>query len=241
MLKLGVNIDHGATVRQARHCTTYPCVVEAVKVCEAAGAWGITAHLREDRRHINDVDIVAIHRTAQRLNMEMAVTDEMVKIASKLKPHSCCLVPEKREELTTEGGLNVADALSRVSNATKLLQSNGIKVSLFIDPEERQIALASELGADYIELHTGSYANATGLEQVKELDRLIAAAELAHSLGLKVNAGHGIDYDNIAGIFKIPHLNELNIGFSIISRALFVGLDSAVKEMRQLMDLYTIN
>lgn len=241
MLKLGVNIDHVATVRQARQCTTYPCVVEAVKVCEAAGAWGITAHLREDRRHINDVDIVAIHRTAQRLNMEMAVTDEMVKIASKLKPHSCCLVPEKREELTTEGGLNVADALSRVSNATKLLQSNGIKVSLFIDPEERQIALASELGADYIELHTGSYANATGLEQVKELDRLIAAAELAHSLGLKVNAGHGIDYDNIAGIFKIPHLNELNIGFSIISRALFVGLDSAVKEMRQLMDLYTIN
>ena len=238
MLKLGVNIDHVATLRQARGAA-YPSVIEAVKVCEAAGAWGLTAHLREDRRHINDVDIVAIHAHAARLNMEMAITEEMLKIAGDLQPNSCCLVPEKRQELTTEGGLNVADALSKVSRAVKTLQSRNIKVSLFIDPEERQIALAKEVGADYIELHTGSYSNAAGAEQVRELDRLIQAAELAHSLGLKVNAGHGIDYENIAGILRVPYLNELNIGFSIISRALFTGLDQAVREMRRLMDVYT--
>ncbi len=239
MLKLGVNVDHVATLRQARG-EKFPDVVKAALVCEAAGAWGITTHLREDRRHINDVDLVAVHGAVKHLNMEMAVTDEMVKIATGLVPNSCCLVPEKRQELTTEGGLNVAENLSKVSNAVATLRAKKIAVSLFIDPEERQIALASEVGADMVELHTGSYANARGADQVRELDRLIEGAELAASLGLKVNAGHGIDYENIAGIFKIPHLNELNIGFSIISRALFVGLDKAVREMRDLMDAYSL-
>ena len=239
MLKLGVNVDHVATLRQARR-GVYPDVVSAAKLCETFGAWGITAHLREDRRHINDVDIAALKANVTHLNMEMAVTDEMVEIASRLVPNSCCLVPEKRQELTTEGGLNVAESLSRVSNAVVRLHEKGIKVSLFIDPEERQIALAKEVGADYIELHTGRYSNTSGTEQVAELDRLIAGAELAYSLGLKVNAGHGIDYDNMAGILRVPHLSELNIGFSIISRAVFVGLGEAVKEMRKLMDTYTM-
>lgn len=240
MLNLGVNVDHVATLRQARGAA-FPDVVQAAKLCEASGAWGITAHLREDRRHINDVDIVAIHGNVGRLNMEMAVTGEMVEIASGLCPHSCCLVPEKRQELTTEGGLNVADNLSKVSKAVAALHAKKIKVSLFIDPEERQIALAREIGADYIELHTGSYANASGTGQVHELDRLIEGASLAHSLGLKVNAGHGIDYENIAGIFKIPHLSELNIGFAIVARSIFVGLGQAVREMRDLMDAYNNN
>ncbi len=237
MLNLGVNIDHVATLRQARQAP-YPDIAEAVKACEAGGAWGITAHLREDRRHINDTDMSVIVALATRLNMEMAVTDEMMAIAKSLKPHSCCLVPEKREELTTEGGLNVADSLSKVANAVKSLQEDKIIVSIFIDPDKRQIALASEIGAEYIELHTGSYANASGVEQVKELDRLIEAAQFANSLGLKVNAGHGIDYENIAGIFKVPHLHELNIGFAIVSRAVFVGLEKAVQEMKQLMNVY---
>ena len=239
MLKLGVNVDHVATLRQARR-GVYPDVVSAAKLCEASGAWGITAHLREDRRHINDVDIAALKANVTHLNMEMAVTEEMVTIACRLAPNSCCLVPEKREELTTEGGLNVAESLSRVSNAVVRLHEKGIKVSLFIDPEERQIALAKEVGADYIELHTGRYSNASATDQVAELDRLIGGAELAHSLGLKVNAGHGIDYDNMAGILRVPYLSELNIGFSIISRAVFVGLGEAVKEMRKLMDTYTM-
>ncbi|MEA4862018.1 MAG: pyridoxine 5'-phosphate synthase [Victivallaceae bacterium] len=237
MLRLGVNIDHVATLRQARG-EAFPSVVEAAKACEAAGAWGITAHLREDRRHINDVDIVAIHSNVKHLNMEMAVTDEMIKIASDLGPNSCCLVPEKRMELTTEGGLNVAENLSKVSRAVAALRARKIKVSLFIDPDERQIVLAREVGADSIELHTGSYANASGVDQVRELDRLIAGSEIAAGLGLGVHAGHGIDYENIAGILKMPHLTELNIGFSIIARALFVGLPAAVSEMRALMDTY---
>jgi len=236
-LRLGVNIDHVATLRQARG-EAFPSVVDAAKACEAAGAWGITAHLREDRRHINDVDIVAIHNNVKYLNMEMAVTDEMIKIASDLRPNSCCLVPEKRLELTTEGGLNVAENLSKVSRAVAALRAGKIKVSLFIDPDERQIVLAKEVGADSIELHTGSYANASGIGQVRELDRLIAGSEIAAGLGLGVHAGHGINYENIAGIFKVPYLTELNIGFSIIARALFVGLPKAVREMRALMDTY---
>ena len=239
MLELGVNVDHVATLRQARRAP-YPNVVEAALACERAGAWGITAHLREDRRHINDTDIAVLRASVQRLNMEMAVTNEMLEIALRTLPHSCCLVPEKREELTTEGGLDVASSLSRVANAVSVLRGKGIKVSLFIDPDERQIALAGEIGADYIELHTGTYANTVGTRQVMELDRLIAAAEFASSLGLKVNAGHGIDYENIVGILRIPNLSELNIGFAIVSRALFTGMETAVAEMCNLLKGYKL-
>lgn len=236
-MRLGVNIDHVATLRQARG-ETFPSVLKAANVCEAAGAWGITAHLREDRRHINDADMVAIHGAVKHLNMEMAVTDEMIRIATELGPTSCCLVPEKRMELTTEGGLNVVENLSKVSRAVAALHARKIKVSLFIDPDERQIVLAKEVGADSIEIHTGSYANATGVDQVRELDRVIVGSEIAAGLGLGVHAGHGINYENIAGILKVPNLTELNIGFSIIAHAMFVGLPTAVSEMLALMGTY---
>lgn len=234
MLKLGVNIDHIATVRQAR-LGTEPSPLLGASVCEAAGCFGITAHLREDRRHILDSDIEALVKKVKNLNMEMAVTDEMIEIALMTKPHSVCLVPEKREELTTEGGLDLIALTEKLTIAIPRFQKNGIIVSLFIDPEEKQIRVASELGADYIELHTGAFANASGKEQDKELDRLIAGAKLAHSLGIKVNAGHGIDYFNVQKIKQIPHLRELNIGHSIIARAIFTGMNDAVTEMMALM------
>lgn len=237
MLNLGVNVDHVATVREARKAA-YPQPLEAALIAEKAGAWGITAHLREDRRHINDADLNSIAANVRRLNMEMAVTQEMLEIALKLKPHSCCLVPEKRQELTTEGGLDVLGNFEWINAGVKQLMDEGIIVSIFIDPELAQLEAAAKTGAEYVELHTGSYANASGKEQEFELNRLIRGAEFAKQLGLMVNAGHGIDYDNIAGILKMPYLHELNIGHSIIARAVMVGMEQAVKEMLDLMVEY---
>ena len=237
MLKLGVNVDHVATVRQAR-LASKPSPVEAALLCEKAGAWGITAHLREDRRHMNDADLRTLAKTVRNLNMEMAVTEEMVAIASEILPHSCCLVPEKRQELTTEGGLDVAGRFEQVQSAVKRLQAKGIVVSLFIDPDKEQITQAAASGAEYIELHTGTYSNATGAAQTAELTRLTEGVLYAKSLGLKVNAGHGIDYENIDGILTIPGLCELNIGHSIVGRAIMVGMEEAVKEMLQKMSPY---
>lgn len=238
MLKLGVNIDHIATVRQAR-LAQVPCPLEGALLAEKAGAWGITAHLREDRRHIQDSDIDQLAARVKNLNMEMAVTGEMVKIARRIHPHSSCLVPEKRQELTTEGGLDVVGQKSKVAAAVKELKADGILVSLFIDPEFHQLDAAAEAGADYVELHTGTYSNTSGDAQRKELDRLIAAAAHAHGIGLAVNAGHGIDYENINGILEIPHLSELNIGHSIVARAVMVGMEQAVREMIEAMRAYT--
>ncbi len=237
MLKLGVNVDHVATVRQARKAK-YPSPVEAAIICEQTGAWGITAHLREDRRHMLDEDMVLLKQKISRLNMEMAATEEMLKIACSLRPHSSCLVPEKRQELTTEGGLDVTGNLPWISESVKTLHQSGIIVSLFIDPDKGQVEAARASGAEYIEMHTGRFADTAGAEQLKELERLIRAAELAHSIGLKVNAGHGIDYVNIQGILKIPHLEELNIGHSIVARAVIAGMAVAVKEMLDLMKPY---
>ena len=238
MLNLGVNIDHVATIREVRK-VSYPSPLAAALICEKAGAWGITAHLREDRRHIQDADISLLVKNVKRLNMEMAATDEMVKIASEVKPHSCCLVPEKREELTTEGGLDLISVEADLSLKVKTLQDNDIIVSLFIDPEKEQLDAAARLGAEYIELHTGSYANASlGEQRDIELERLIEAAEYGASIGLKVNAGHGIDYNNIEGILRIPFLNELNIGHSIVARAVICGMEQAVTEMLELMKEY---
>ena len=233
-MNLGVNVDHVATVRQAR-LAEYPSPVTAAIACEKGGAWGITAHLREDRRHINDNDIRELAKTVKRLNMEMAVTDEMLSIACEIKPHSCCLVPEKRQELTTEGGLDVASQKTRIAAAVQQLHEAGIVVSLFIDPVEEQIQAASDVGSDYIELHTGTYANAAGDAQKEELKRLQEGAAFAQSLGLKVNAGHGINYDNIYGILTISGLQELNIGHSIVARALEVGMEEATREMCRLL------
>jgi pyridoxine 5-phosphate synthase len=237
MLKLGVNVDHVATVRQARKAK-YPSPVEAAIICEQTGAWGITAHLREDRRHMVDADMTLLKQKISRLNMEMAATEEMLGIACSLKPHSSCLVPEKRQELTTEGGLDVIGNLPWISESVETLHESGIIVSLFIDPDKEQVEAAKASGAEYIEMHTGSFADSAGEQQRKELDRLIRAAELAHSIGLKVNAGHGIDYVNIQGILEIPHLQELNIGHSIVARAVMVGMAAAVKEMLDLMKPY---
>ena len=237
MIKLGVNIDHVATLRQARK-TVFPDPVEAALICQSAGAHGITAHLREDRRHIQDDDMRRLARTVKRLNMEMAVTEEMVKIAVKLRPHSCCLVPEKRQELTTEGGLDVVGGFKNIAPAVKKLQRAGIIVSLFIDPESEQISASSESGAEFIELHTGTFADSRGSAVNLELKRLRKAAEFADEIGLKVNAGHGIDYKNIEGIITIPFLCELNIGHSIVSRAVLIGMKEAVAEMLKLMKPY---
>ena len=236
-MNLGVNIDHIATVRQARRITK-PSPLEGAALAEKAGAWGITAHLREDRRHIQDADIEGLVKQVRRLNMEMAVTDEMVSIACRVKPHSSCLVPEKREELTTEGGLDVAGGFERVRHAIDRLHAAGIVVSCFIDPEEKQLEAAKRAGSEYVELHTGAYANATGAAQTAELERLIRAARFADGIGLKVNAGHGIDYENIQGILRVPYLCELNIGHSIVGRAIMVGMEQAVREMIALMGAY---
>lgn len=236
-MNLGVNIDHVATVRQAR-LAERPSPLEAALLAEEGGAWGITAHLREDRRHIQDRDIEALVARVRRLNMEMAVTPEMLAIATRVRPHSCCLVPEKRAELTTEGGLDVAGQPEKVRDAVARLKGAGIVVSCFIDPEEPQLAAAAAAGADYVELHTGTYSNTSGAARAVELERLKHAAEFAHSAGLRVNAGHGIDYENIAGILTVPHLCELNIGHSIVGRAVMVGMVQAVREMVQLMQAY---
>jgi pyridoxine 5-phosphate synthase len=233
---LGVNIDHIATLRQARG-TRFPEVIQAALVAEQAGADGITAHLREDRRHIQDRDIDLLAAMVQtRLNLEMAVTDEMVGIASRVRPAACCLVPEKRAELTTEGGLDVAENLDRMRWACETLGAAGVEVSLFIDAEPRQVEAAAKAGAPVIELHTGHYADARNpAEQRRELDRLRAAADLAEGLGLVVNAGHGLHYHNVAEVSRIPQIRELNIGHAIVARALFSGLAEAVRDMKRIM------
>ena len=235
-LLLGVNIDHVATIRQARG-TRYPDTVQAAALAEEAGADGITIHLREDRRHIQDRDVYLLKETLQtRMNFEMAVTEEMIAIAEKVQPAHCCLVPEKREELTTEGGLDVAGQEERIKDACTRLAEAGIEVSLFIDPELAQIDATIRCGAPVIELHTGGYADAASAEeQAAELKRIREAASYAYQKGIIVNAGHGLNYHNVEQIAEIPEMNELNIGHGIIARALFVGLKEAVAEMKQQM------
>lgn len=235
MFRLGVNIDHVATLRQARR-TVYPSLVEAAALCERAGAHGITIHLREDRRHIQDADVYALRKTlATRMNLEMANNPDIVAVALEVKPDEVCMVPERREELTTEGGLDVAGQRRELAPVVASLREAGVSVSMFIDPDLRQVEASAEIGAPYIELHTGAYAEHTRSERELELGRLVAAAKRAHELGLKVNAGHGLSLDNIGPILKIPHLDTLNIGHSIVCRALFVGMEQAVREMLEKM------
>jgi len=233
---LGVNIDHVATLRNARG-TDYPSPLDAAFIAERAGADGITIHLREDRRHIKDQDVRDIVSNIHtRLNLELAVTSEMIDIACDVKPVSCCLVPEKREELTTEGGLDVAGNFNRLKDACSSLSSEGILISPFIDPDKEQIDAVKETGATLLELHTGCYADASSeSDQLHEYNRITEAASYAHGLGLQVNAGHGLHYHNVEAIAKIPEIIELNIGHSIIARAVMTGLDTAVRDMKVLM------
>ncbi len=243
MLKLGVNIDHVATVREARYRGLgigEPDPVAAALICERAGCHGITAHLREDRRHIQDRDIWQLRKEIRtRLNLEMANSPEIVEIALKLKPEIVCLVPERRQEVTTEGGLDVVGNLSALSETCKKMVDVGIEVSLFIGPDPQQVEAAAATGAQFIELHTGAFAEHFQEEAGEfELGRLIAAAKQAHELGLLVNAGHGLNYANLKTLYRVPHLVELNIGHSIVSRSIFVGMENAVREMLGLMAGY---
>jgi pyridoxine 5-phosphate synthase len=236
MILLGVNIDHVATLRQARG-TEYPSPLEAALAAEDAGADYITLHLREDRRHIQDRDVVALRKALRtRMNLEAAVTPEMIGFARRVRPHDVCLVPERRAELTTEGGLDVAGALKRVEHACRDLGAAGIRVSLFIDADRKQIDAALRTGAPVVELHTGGYAEARGSSrQRKELDRIRAAAEYAAGKGLRVNAGHGLNYGNVGPVAAISRIGELNIGHAIVARAVFVGMAQAVREMKMLL------
>ncbi len=244
MLKLGVNIDHVATLRQARYAGRErgePDPVEAALVCEAAGAHGITAHLREDRRHILDRDVKKLRESIKtRLNLEMAATDEMVAIAIDLKPDIVCIVPERRQELTTEGGLDVVGQSEPLRGCIARLRDAGIEISVFITPDPAQIEESARVGAQFIELHTGAFAEAFHRKKERQLEmqRLIEAAELAHRLGLLVNAGHGLNTQNLSALFQVPHMVELNIGHSLISRSILVGLPTAVREMLALMQHY---
>jgi len=234
-LALGVNVDHVGTVRNARRAR-HPDPVHAALLAEQAGADSITMHLREDRRHITDRDpftLITLMRT--RLNLEMAATPEMLAIAQRLRPPDCCLVPEKRTEVTTEGGLDVAGQRLQLQQAVAVLAAADIRVSLFIDPDADQVLAAREVGAPVIELHTGSYADSHGAEQARELERLRSAARQAAQLGLTVHAGHGLDYHNVQPVAAIPEIVELNIGFAIIGRALFTGMAAAVSQMKALM------
>lgn len=233
---LGVNIDHVATLRQARE-TRYPDPVSAAHIVEQAGADSITIHLREDRRHIQERDVRILKETLLTpMNLEMAVTDEMLDFSESIKPEFCCLVPEKREELTTEGGLDVKGQLSRIMESCQRLTEADIRVSLFIDADEEQIQAAADVSAPYIEIHTGHYADAIDNKSAtEELKKIINCVEFANSLGLKINAGHGLSYNNVSQIAAIPHVLELNIGHSIISRAIFSGLSEAVREMKKLI------
>ncbi|HKY09258.1 MAG TPA: pyridoxine 5'-phosphate synthase [Candidatus Binatia bacterium] len=234
-MRLGVNIDHVATVRQARRAQ-FPDPLEAALLAEKAGADGITVHLREDRRHIQEHDVERLRRNiATKLNLEMAVTPAMVTLAAKLAPDHACFVPEKREELTTEGGLDVVTHRTKVKQAVATLQQRGIQVSLFIDPHTAQIEAARECGAQAIEIHTGTYCNAATGARAQELAAITAAAALAQRLGLEVHGGHGLDYENVSPIVKIPAIVELNIGHSIIARAVLVGIEKAVREMKELL------
>lgn len=235
VIDLGVNIDHVATLRQQRH-THYPDPIEAALRAEEAGADLITLHLREDRRHIQDVDVFKLRPLLKtRMNLECAVTTEMLHIACKVLPQDVCLVPEKRTELTTEGGLDVAGAFVIVKAAVDQLHAHGIRVSLFIDPDERQIRAAAETGARIIELHTGAYAEAEGERAQQEIDRLRRAVATAVSLGLKVNAGHGLHYGNVAPIAALDGIAELNIGHAIVAQAVFDGWEAAVRNMKAIM------
>ncbi len=233
---LGVNIDHVATLRQARG-TRYPDPIQAAIAAEQAGADGITLHLREDRRHIQDRDVELLAGILQtRMNLEMAVTDEMVGIAERIQPEDCCLVPERREELTTEGGLDVAGQLPRVRDACRRLAAAGIRVSLFIDADPRQVEASAEAGAPAIEIHTGHFADATDRSTaMSELARIEEAVRIGVAAGMQVNAGHGLHYHNVNAVARIAAIRELNIGHAIIARALFTGLEEAVREMKRLM------
>jgi pyridoxine 5-phosphate synthase len=246
MILLGVNIDHSATLRQARYRdaggapggAVEPDPIELARRAERAGADGITAHLREDRRHIQDRDIMRLRESVStRLNFEMACTRAMIDLALKVRPFAICVVPENRTEVTTEGGLDVVGGRDAIKACIDAMGAAGIETSLFIDPDEAQIDLAAKLGAPVVELHTGAYATAYYTpRRAAEFQRLKAGAARAHALGLKVNAGHGINYVNIAEVRTVPHLNELNIGHSILSRALFTGIDEAVREMKEQMN-----
>jgi pyridoxine 5-phosphate synthase len=250
MLKLGVNIDHVATLREARYRGRgfgEPDPVEAAKICEAAGAHGITAHLREDRRHIQDRDVSKLRETVKRLNLEMANAPEIMEIALKLKPDIVCIVPERRMEVTTEGGLDVVAAEKSLGDLRKRMNDAGIEVSLFIAPDPAQIEASARVGTQFIELHTGRFAEEyferRGVTQktavtCPELERLISGARQAHGLGLQVNAGHGLNYENLPSLFAVPHLVELNIGHSIVSRSVFTGMETAVREMLGIMERY---
>jgi len=233
---LGVNIDHVATLRNARGGVE-PSVIKAAEICEANGGTSITTHLREDRRHIKDEDVYTLIKVIKtKLNLEMAMADDIQKIALEIKPYSICLVPEKRQEVTTEGGLDVAGQLVKVTNFVRPLLDSGIVVSLFIDPDEEQVRASSKTGAQFIEMHTGSYSESYGTEnEEKEFLALKNSAKLAQSLGLKVNAGHGLNYENVHRMHEIDGLYELNIGHSIISRAVFTGLPEAVCKMAELI------
>jgi pyridoxine 5-phosphate synthase len=244
MLKLGVNIDHVATLREARYRggeRGEPDPIEMALICEAAGAHGITAHLREDRRHIQDKDIWKLREVVKtRLNLEMANSAEILEIALRVKPDVVCLVPEKRAEVTTEGGLDAAGQIEALRRTTARLRNADIDVSLFINPEPEQIEAAGKIEAQFIELHTGTFAEHyhRKKERADEIQRLASAAEQAHHLGIRVNAGHGLNYQNVSGLFSVPHLVELNIGHSIVSRSITVGLPTAVKEMLVAMQGY---
>ena len=259
MLKLGVNIDHVATLREARYRGRgfgEPDPIEAARICEAAGAHGITAHLREDRRHIQDRDIWELREKIEtRLNLEMANVPEIVGIALKVRPAIVCIVPERRLEVTTEGGLDVVAAEKSLTETRQQMNDAGIEVSLFIAPDEKQIEASARTGTQFVELHTGAFAEAFNAKvgssrrddrtaqravptNLPELDRLISGAKQAHALGLQVNAGHGLNYENLPALFRVPHLVELNIGHSIVSRAVMTGLETAVKDMRRLMEGY---
>ena len=246
MLKLGVNIDHVATIREARYRGLghgEPCPAAAALSAEAAGAHGITAHLREDRRHIQDRDVWALRETIKtRLNLEMANAPEIIAIALKLKPEIVCIVPERRLEVTTEGGLDVVAAEKSLTETCQKMNAAGIEVSLFIAPDEQQIAASARTGAQFIELHTGQFAEefylAESGKRSAELARLVAGAQQAHALGLKVNAGHGLSCENLPALFAVPHLVELNIGHTLVSRAVSVGMEAAVREMLAVMKTY---
>ena len=237
-LKLGVNVDHVATLRQARG-TSYPSPVDAAAFCMLAGAHSITMHLREDRRHIQDADVRAVRALdSMLLNLEMAATEEMTGIALAIRPDEVCLVPEKRRELTTEGGLDVAGNSVYLKSVVTRLAEAGIRVSLFVTHDRRQLEASAEIGAPVVELHTGAYCDAEGDVRDRELNALIQGARYAHSLGLQVNAGHGINMQNIHGTLNIPWLDTLNIGHSLVARAVFIGLDGAVGEMLKVMNTY---
>jgi pyridoxine 5-phosphate synthase len=234
-IKLGVNIDHVATLRQARRAS-YPDPLYAALIAEQSGADSITLHLREDRRHIQDHDVQRMRAALQtRMNLEMAATDEMIAIARDLRPQDVCLVPEKRVEVTTEGGLDVASQRARLKDCVAALAEKGIRVSMFIDPEPAQLEASFDIGAPVVELHTGAYAEATGEHQAKELMRLVEAARYGSQIGLTVHAGHGLHYHNVQPVAAVPEIVELNIGHALIARAVFDGLAAAVSEMRRLM------